>query len=61
MLVGATFICLCIILSASAAGMPSNLPDLQGKLKEIKSDSFKHYRELGGVAHTLFLAFKRKD
>jgi len=48
-LVGATFICLCVILSASAAGMPSNLPDLQSKLKEIKSDSFNHHRELGGV------------
>lgn len=48
-LVGAAFICLCIVLSASAAGMPSDLSDLQGKLKEIKSDSFKQYRELGGV------------
>lgn len=48
-LVGATFICLCVILSASAAGMPSNLPDLQSKLKEIKSDSFNHHRELGRV------------
>lgn len=33
-LVGATFICLCAVLAASAAEMPSNLPDLQSKLKE---------------------------
>jgi hypothetical protein len=39
-LVGATFICLCAILAASAAEMPSNLPDLQSELKE--SISMRH-------------------
>jgi hypothetical protein len=34
MLVGAVFICLLISLSAAAAEKPSNLPDMQKKLKE---------------------------
>jgi hypothetical protein len=37
MLVGASFICLCVVLGASAAEMPSYLPDLQSKLKESNS------------------------
>jgi len=42
MLMGATFICVCIILSASAAGTPANLPDLQSELKQSGSVPFGH-------------------
>jgi hypothetical protein len=38
MLVGASFICLCVVLGASAE-MPSYLPDLQSELKESNSMS----------------------
>jgi hypothetical protein len=37
MLVGASFICLCVVLGASASEIPSYLPDLQSKLKESNS------------------------
>lgn len=40
MLVGTTFICFCIMLSASAAGVPANLPDLQSELKQSGSVPF---------------------
>ena len=46
-LVGATFIFLCAVLAASAADMPSNLPDLQSELKE--SISMRHV--LGAQLH----------
>jgi hypothetical protein len=39
MLVGASFICLCVFLGLSAAEMPSYLPDLQSELKESNSMS----------------------
>ena len=42
MLMGATFICFCIMLSASAADMPANLPDLQNELKQSGSVPFGH-------------------
>ncbi len=42
MLVGTTFICFCIMLSASAAGVPANLPDLQSELKQYASVPFGH-------------------
>jgi hypothetical protein len=42
MLMGATFICFCIMLSASAADMPANLPDLQSELKQSGSVPFGH-------------------
>ncbi len=42
MLMGATFICLCIMLSASAADTPANLPDLQSELKQSGSVPFGH-------------------
>ena len=42
MLMGATFICFCIMLSASAADMPANLPDLQSELKQSGSVPFDH-------------------
>jgi len=41
MLMGATFICLCVML-ASAADMPANLPDLQSELKQSGSVPFGH-------------------
>jgi hypothetical protein len=48
LLVGAVFICLFIILSATAAEQPSDLPDLQKKLKEAQSSSFnQNHREWG--------------
>lgn len=36
-LMGAVFVCFCIMLSASAAEMHSNLPDLQNELKKSSS------------------------
>jgi len=42
MLMGATFICFCTMLSASAADMPANLPDLQSELKQSGSVPFGH-------------------
>ena len=42
MLVGTAFICFCIVLSASAAGVPANLPDLQSELKQSGSVPFGH-------------------
>jgi hypothetical protein len=42
MLMGATFICLCIMLSASATDTPANLPDLQSELKQSGSVPFSH-------------------
>jgi len=42
MLMGATFICFCIVLSASAADTPANLPDLQSELKQSGSVPFGH-------------------
>jgi hypothetical protein len=42
MLVGTTFICFCIMLSASASGVPANLPDLQSELKQSGSVPFGH-------------------
>jgi hypothetical protein len=42
-LAGFTFICLCAVLAASAAEMPSNLPDLQSEFKE--SISMRHNSE----------------
>jgi hypothetical protein len=42
MLMGATFICFCIVLSASAADTPANLPDLQSELKLSGSVPFGH-------------------
>ena len=42
MLMGTTFICFCIVLSASAAGVPANLPDLQSELKQSGSVPFGH-------------------
>lgn len=41
-LMGATFVCFCIMLSASAAHTPSNLPDLQNELKKSSSLPFDH-------------------
>lgn len=43
MLVGASFICLCVVLGASAAEMPSYLPDLQSMLKESNSMSLDQH------------------
>ena len=40
-LMGAAFVCFCIMLSASAAQMPSNLPDLQNELKKSSSVPFE--------------------
>jgi hypothetical protein len=42
MLVGTTFICLCIMLGLAVAEMPSNLPDLQSRLKESQSLPLNH-------------------
>jgi hypothetical protein len=41
MLMGATFICLCVML-ASAGDMPANLPNLQSELKQSGSVPFGH-------------------
>jgi hypothetical protein len=41
-LVGATFICLCMLLTAAASENPSNLPDLQSELKVSQSQSLDH-------------------
>jgi hypothetical protein len=41
MLMGATFICLCVML-ASAADIPANLPNLQSELKQSGSVPFGH-------------------
>jgi len=42
MLMGATFICFCIMLSASATDTRANLPDLQSELKQSGSVPFGH-------------------
>lgn len=45
-LMGAAFVCLCIMLSASAAQMPSNLPDLQNELKKSSSVPFEQIPDM---------------
>lgn len=48
LLVGAVFICLLISQSIAGADLPSNLPDLQKKLKEAQSGPFdQNHREWG--------------
>ncbi len=42
MLVGATFICLCILLTGAASENSINLPDLQSELKDSQSRSLDH-------------------
>jgi hypothetical protein len=53
LLVGAVFICLLISLSAAAAELPSNLPDLRKELKESQFGPFnQNHREWGiGLLH----------
>ncbi len=53
MLVGTTFICFCIMLSASAAGVPANLPDLQSELKQSGSVPFGHPEQIPDMQHGL--------
>lgn len=45
-LMGAAFVCFCIMLSASAAQMPSNLPDLQNELKKSSSVPFEQIPDM---------------
>jgi hypothetical protein len=46
MLVGAVFVCLCIMPSAPAAEMHSSLPDLQDELKKSSSVPFRQIPEM---------------
>ncbi len=45
-LMGAAFVCFCIMLSASAAHMPSNLPDLQNELRKSSSVPFEQIPDM---------------
>ena len=45
-LMGAAFVCFCIMLSASAAQMHSNLPDLQNELKKSSSVPFEQIPDM---------------
>jgi len=45
-LMGAVFVCFCIMLSASAAEMHSNLPDLQNELKKSSSVPFEQIPDM---------------
>lgn len=48
MLVGATFICMSILIGAASGGEHAALPDLQGKLKETTSLRLVLSEQLGG-------------
>lgn len=45
-LMGAVFVCFCIMVSASAAEMHSNLPDLQNELKKSSSVPFEQIPDM---------------